>query len=105
MKIMVLNLGSTSFKFKLFEMDGVALNFDREALETIAAQAIERNTGARGLRSIMEGIMLPMMYDIPSREDLAEVHIDKDCLPQYVTKVPLMDDVPTVGELAAKNEE
>ena len=60
---------------KLFEMDGVTLNFDREALEAIAAQAIERNTGARGLRSIMETMMLPMMYDIPSRDDVAEVQI------------------------------
>ena len=86
---------------KLFEMDGVALNFDREALEAIAAQAIERNTGARGLRSIMETMMLPMMYDIPSREDLAEVHIDKDCLPQYITKeiVSLEDTTAIAGEL------
>ena len=88
---------------KLFEMDGVTLNFDREALESIAAQAIERNTGARGLRSIMETMMLPMMYDIPSREDLAEVRIDKDCLPQYVTKevISLDESKPIAGELPA----
>ena len=88
---------------KLFEMDGVTLNFDREALEAIAAQAIERNTGARGLRSIMETMMLPVMYDIPSREDLAEVRIDKDCLPQYVTKevISLEDNNQVAGELPA----
>ena len=88
---------------KLFEMDGVTLNFDREALEAIATQAIERNTGARGLRSIMETMMLPMMYEIPSREDLAEVRIDKDCLPQYVTKevVSLDAEKPVAGELPA----
>lgn len=76
---------------KLLEMDGIQLTFDRSALETIASQAIERNTGARGLRSIMEKLMLPMMYELPARQDVAQVIINSDCVlgtekPQYITK-------------------
>ena len=76
---------------KMFEMDGVDLTFEKEALEAIAKQAIERNTGARGLRSIMENLMMPIMYEVPSRDDVAEIVIDKDCVvdkkpPLYVCK-------------------
>ena len=53
---------------------------DRAAIEAVAELALERNTGARGLRSIMEGIMTGIMYDIPSRDDIAEVHITADCV-------------------------
>lgn len=60
---------------RLFDMDGVALEFQEEALEEIADQAIERNTGARGLRAIMEEILVPVMYDIPDREDISRVII------------------------------
>ena len=62
---------------KLFEMDGVILSFEKDALDAIAEEAIGRNTGARGLRSIMENLMMPLMYDIPSRDDVAEVIITK----------------------------
>lgn len=65
---------------KLFEMDGVALSFDDDALEAIAAQALERHTGARGLRSIMESIMTEIMYEIPSRRDVEAVRITADCV-------------------------
>ncbi len=60
---------------KLFDMDGVKLTFTPEALSEVAAQAIERHTGARGLRSILEKLMTGMMYDIPSRPEVAEVLI------------------------------
>ena len=60
---------------KLFEMDGVKLTFTPEALEAIADQALERNTGARGLRAIMEEVLVPIMYDLPDREDIGEVII------------------------------
>lgn len=60
---------------RLFDMDGVALEFQEEALAEIADQAIERNTGARGLRAIMEEILVPVMYDIPDREDISRVII------------------------------
>ncbi|WP_026478852.1 ATP-dependent Clp protease ATP-binding subunit ClpX [Alkaliphilus transvaalensis] len=63
---------------KLFEIDGVALEFEEGALELIARKAIERKTGARGLRGITEGIMLDIMYDIPSDDSIEKVVITKD---------------------------
>ena len=62
---------------KLLGMDGVKLTFTDGAVGKIAAKAIERGTGARGLRSIMETIMLPVMYDTPSEPDKKEVVIDE----------------------------
>ena len=56
-------------------MDGIELEFEDEAFEAIAHLAIERNTGARGLRSILEGIMMKPMYELPSRTDVAKVII------------------------------
>ncbi|BDD83316.1 ATP-dependent Clp protease ATP-binding subunit ClpX [Tsukamurella pulmonis] len=58
---------------RLFEMDGVELEFDEDALGAIADQAIHRGTGARGLRAIMEEVLNPVMFDIPSRDDVAKV--------------------------------
>lgn len=63
---------------KLFELDGVALEFDREALEAIADKALERKTGARGLRAIMEAVTLDLMYHIPSDETISKCRITKD---------------------------
>lgn len=57
---------------KLFEMDGVELEFEHEALVAIAKEAKKRDTGARGLKAIIEDIMLDVMYDIPSRDDIAK---------------------------------
>lgn len=65
---------------KLFKMDGVKLTFTPESLEAVATLALERNTGARGLRSIMESAMTEIMYEIPSRHDVAEVEITPDCI-------------------------
>ena len=56
---------------KLFELDGVGLEFDEKAIEAIADKALERKTGARGLRAIMEGVMLDLMYRIPSDESIS----------------------------------
>ena len=63
---------------KLFELEDVQLSFTEEALETIAKKAIERKTGARGLRSIVESILLDTMFDLPTEEGIAEVVIDGD---------------------------
>ena len=63
---------------KLFDMEDVKLDFTDDALIAIAKKAIERKTGARGLRSILEGILLDSMYDLPTLEDVSEVVIDKD---------------------------
>lgn len=61
----------------LLSYDGVELAFDKEALEAIANKAIERKTGARGLRSIIEETMLDIMFEIPSQEDVTKVRITK----------------------------
>ena len=58
---------------KLFEIDGVKLEFDEKALKAIAKKTIERETGARGLRAILEEVMLDVMYEIPSRNDVENV--------------------------------
>lgn len=63
---------------KLVELDGVELEFRQDALEAIVDKALERNTGARGLRSIIEEIMRDIMYDIPSNEKIAKCIITKD---------------------------
>jgi len=63
---------------KFFELDNTALEFTDDALKTIAKKAIERKTGARGLRAILEEIMLDIMYEIPSRQDIAKVVITKE---------------------------
>ncbi|MHC9702172.1 ATP-dependent Clp protease ATP-binding subunit ClpX, partial [Corynebacterium diphtheriae] len=62
---------------RLFDMDRVDLEFDPEALQAIADLAIDRGTGARGLRAIMEELLVPVMYDIPDREDVAVVRINE----------------------------
>ncbi len=65
---------------KLFEMDGVKLTFTPEALDAVASLALERNTGARGLRSILEKAMTDIMYEVPSRDDIHSVEITPECI-------------------------
>ncbi|MGO4888605.1 ATP-dependent protease ATP-binding subunit ClpX [Anaerobacillus sp. MEB173] len=65
---------------KLLELDDVQLEFTDEALEEIAKKAIERKTGARGLRSIIEGIMLDVMFELPSREDIVKCTITAEAV-------------------------
>ncbi|MBS01275.1 MAG: ATP-dependent Clp protease ATP-binding subunit ClpX [Gammaproteobacteria bacterium] len=62
---------------KLFEMEGVEIDFREDALRAISAKAMERKTGARGLRSILESVLLEVMYKIPSEEDVVKVVIDE----------------------------
>ena len=57
-------------------MDGIGLEFTDDAFEAIAHLAVERKTGARGLRSILEGIMMKPMYELPSRTDVKKVIVD-----------------------------
>lgn len=65
---------------KLFAMDGVELRFSPEALDTVAELALERNTGARGLRAILESAMTKLMYEVPSRRDIAAVEVTPACI-------------------------
>ncbi|MCX6471718.1 MAG: ATP-dependent Clp protease ATP-binding subunit ClpX [Corynebacteriales bacterium] len=82
---------------RLFDMDGVELEFTPDALEAVADQAIHRGTGARGLRAIMEEVLLPVMYDIPSRDDVAKVVVTGETvrdnvLPTIVPRKPRRDE-------------
>lgn len=65
---------------KLFELDGVTLEFTQEALEAIADEALRRNTGARGLRAILEEVMLDVMYEVPSRGDVTKCVVTKEVI-------------------------
>ena len=60
---------------ELFRLDGVELEFDDSALEAVADKALEKKTGARGLRSIIEGVLMPVMYDVPSDTTVERVCI------------------------------
>ncbi|PWL65494.1 MAG: ATP-dependent Clp protease ATP-binding subunit ClpX [Desulfovibrionaceae bacterium] len=62
---------------KLFELDGVKLRFESDALRAVAAKAIERKTGARGLRNVLEGIMLDIMYELPTMKDVQDCVITR----------------------------
>lgn len=78
---------------KLFELDNAGLEFTTEALQHVAKEAIKRNTGARGLRAIIEDVMLEVMYEIPSRTDVNKVVITEEAVlkkekPIYVTSAP-----------------
>ncbi|MBB6213985.1 ATP-dependent Clp protease ATP-binding subunit ClpX [Anaerosolibacter carboniphilus] len=77
---------------KLFEMDNVELEMDEEALKAIAKKAIERKTGARGLRSIVENLMLDVMYDIPSREDIEKCIVTKETVENNTEPTLVLSD-------------
>ncbi len=76
---------------RLFVMDGVTLEFDREALEAIATDAFVRKTGARGLRSIVESALLDVMYEIPGREEISRCLVTQDVFTQRKTPT-LLDE-------------
>ena len=75
---------------RLFDMDGVELEFDEGAIASIADKALERGTGARGLRAIIEEVLLSVMYDVPSRTDIAKVIVTREVVEDGVspTMVP-----------------
>ena len=79
---------------KLLEMDGVKLTFDDDALRLIAQEALKRKTGARGLRSIIEGIMRDVMYDVPSVEGASACRVTKDVVEKHKTPVVTIDKKP-----------
>lgn len=83
---------------KLFLMDDVELEFEEKALKGIARKAMERNTGARGLRSIIETLMLDIMYEIPSREDVEKCIITEDMVNDENVRPKLLYTDGTVEE-------
>ena len=87
---------------KMLEIDDVELEFEEGALTEIAKKAIERKTGARGLRSIIEGIMLDVMFDLPSREDITKCIITKETvIDNSVPKLVLEDGTIVAEEKSA----
>jgi ATP-dependent Clp protease ATP-binding subunit ClpX len=77
---------------KMLELDEVELDFEEDALKEIAKKAIERKTGARGLRSIIEGIMLDVMFDLPSRDDIKKCIITAETVSKNTSPKLLLDD-------------
>jgi len=89
---------------KLFKLDNVDLSFTKEALKAIAKQAIKRKTGARALRSILENLMLDIMYEIPTRQNVKKCIIDKQHVEQDA-EFPIVSLLDTVEENEPAKEE
>ncbi|MCF6408688.1 ATP-dependent protease ATP-binding subunit ClpX [Pseudalkalibacillus salsuginis] len=87
---------------KLLQLDDVELEFTEDALSEIAKQAIERKTGARGLRSIIEGIMLDVMFDLPSREDINKCVITAQTVTDKVPPQLILEDGTVIDEKKPK---
>ena len=77
---------------KLFEIEKVKLEFSPAAIEAVAKESVRRKSGARGLRSILESVMLDIMYDIPSKENACEVHVDEDVILKGKTPLVVYDN-------------
>ena len=77
---------------KLLGYDNVELEFQPEALEAAANQALERGIGARGLRAVLEGVMTQVMYDIPSHPDIAKVTITPACVTDHAQPILERDE-------------
>jgi ATP-dependent Clp protease ATP-binding subunit ClpX len=77
---------------KLFEMDDVVLSFTEGSLKAVAHEAIRRNTGARGLRAILESVMLDLMYDVPTQKNVREVIINEDVITQGEAPIILLEE-------------
>ena len=87
---------------KLFEIDGVQLEFEKEALEAIVEKAIERKTGARGLRSIIEEIMRDIMFDIPSNPNIVKCKITKETVIDKKEPEVVISELPQEKNLLKK---
>jgi ATP-dependent Clp protease ATP-binding subunit ClpX len=87
---------------KLFEMENVALTFTDEALAQVAKKAIERKTGARGLRSIMENALLNTMYEIPGQETIKEVVVGPEVIDGKAEPLLIHEDHKAEGAKASK---
>lgn len=86
---------------KLFKMEGVELEFREAALRQVAKKALERKTGARGLRSILEQALLDVMYDIPSIDNLSKVVIDEGVISGETPPIMIYEDPPKLAESAS----
>ncbi|MDB6164820.1 MAG: ATP-dependent Clp protease ATP-binding subunit ClpX [Xanthomonadaceae bacterium] len=93
------NAISKQFK-KLFEMEGVELEFRQDALAAIARKALKRKTGARGLRTIVESVLLDTMYDLPSLENVSKVVVDESVI-EHKSEPYLIYQTPVVPKVAS----
>ena len=89
---------------KMFEIDGVELEFTVDAIEAVADQALLRGTGARGLRAIMEEVLLPVMFDVPSDDDIARVVITREVVLNNVNPTIVRRDVPVRAKRQQRKE-
>ncbi|TDK28722.1 ATP-dependent Clp protease ATP-binding subunit ClpX [Luteimonas aestuarii] len=96
------NAISKQFK-KLFEMEGVELEFRQDALSAIAKKAIKRKTGARGLRTIVESVLLDTMYDLPSLENVSKVVVDESVI-EHKSDPYLIYETPAATQKVASAE-
>jgi ATP-dependent Clp protease ATP-binding subunit ClpX len=80
---------------KLFELETVRITFEESALRAVAQKALKRGTGARGLRAILEEILLNVMFDLPSRDDVVEVRVTESCV---------VNGTPPMLEIAPKRQ-
>jgi ATP-dependent Clp protease ATP-binding subunit ClpX len=92
---------------RLFDIDDVELEITPEALDAIAELALKRGTGARGLRAILESVLLGVMYDVPSRADIAKVILTQECINDggAPTLIPRTGDIPKRGARRDKGQE
>ena len=88
---------------KLFELDGVKLTFEEDAIEAVAKKSVERKTGARGLRAIMESIMMDAMYEVPSDEEVKECVITRESVEDNGTQMLILNN-DEVKKLPSKKE-
>ena len=89
---------------KLFELDDVKLEFDKGAVEEVANLALERKIGARGLRSILEGVMTEMMYEIPSDPNISICTITKETIDGGEPDIVYRDKSVRAKKIKATNE-
>ena len=89
---------------RMFEYDGAELVFEQDALEAIADLALLRGTGARGLRSIMEEVLQPVMFDIPSRDDVGRVVVTKEVVDDNVAPTLITKDQATGGRSTSRRK-
>ncbi len=89
---------------KLFELDGVEIEFEEEALKAVAKMAIDRKTGARGLRSILESVMLDVMYEIPSRQDIDKCIITRETVEKKILPTLVLSEVKNKKSRKKKEE-
>ncbi|HEY7884252.1 MAG TPA: ATP-dependent Clp protease ATP-binding subunit ClpX [Cellvibrionaceae bacterium] len=89
---------------RLFEMEGVELDFRRDALEAVAQKAMDRKTGARGLRSIMESVLLDTMYRIPSEENVKKVVVDESVIKGESEPLLVYENLDAPASKIAKEE-